>query len=81
MYKEALQNANGISGAAKDSMNKRMCFIWQKNEITIRSSAAEYLTYVASIGGNSKTVSRSAMRMKIYADSELEEAQLFGNSE
>mgnify|MGYP006953420272 CR=1 FL=1 len=25
----------------------------KKNEITIRSSAAEYLTYVASVGGES----------------------------
>ena len=28
----------------------------KKNEITIRSSAAEYLTYVASVGGEESSV-------------------------
>ena len=28
----------------------------KKNEITIRSSAAEYLTYVAAVGGNPESV-------------------------
>ena len=28
----------------------------KKNEITIRSSAAEYLTYVASVGDNANSV-------------------------
>ena len=29
---------------------------WQKNEITIRSSAAEYLTYVASVRDQADSV-------------------------
>ena len=37
----------------------------KKDEITIRSSAAEYLTYAASVG-ISRTALRCAMRMKIY---------------
>ncbi len=28
----------------------------KKNEVTIRSSAAEYLTYVASVGGDDSSV-------------------------
>lgn len=28
----------------------------KKNEITIRSSAAEYLTYVASVGGEESSI-------------------------
>lgn len=38
----------------------------RKEEITIRSSAAEYLTYVASVGGGGRIVLRYVMRMKIY---------------
>ena len=37
----------------------------KKDEITIRSSAAEYLTYVASVG-DQQTALRCAMRMRIY---------------
>lgn len=35
----------------------------KKNEITIRSSAAEYLTYVASVGGEESSVE---MRYPFY---------------
>ena len=37
----------------------------KKSEITIHSSAAEYLTYVASIGDNA-IAWKCAMRMRIY---------------
>ena len=37
----------------------------KKDEITIRSSAAEYLTYVASVGEH-RIVLKCAMRMRIY---------------
>lgn len=37
----------------------------KKDEINVRSSAAEYLIYVASAGGR-KIASRCTMRMRIY---------------
>ena len=37
----------------------------KKNEITIRSSAAEYLTYVASVGKNT-TIDLTAAGTKIF---------------
>lgn len=37
----------------------------KKNEISIRSSVAEYLTYVASVGSR-KIASKCVMRTKIY---------------
>ena len=44
-----------------------------KAEITIRSSAAEYLTYVASVGDQQDSIK------KIYSDSELEEDSTIRN--
>ena len=37
----------------------------KNDEITIRSSAAEYLTYVASVGDQADSV-ECVMRMRIY---------------
>lgn len=37
----------------------------KKNEITIHSSAAEYLTYVAAVGDNADSM-EMLMNMKIY---------------
>ena len=37
----------------------------KKDEITIRSSAAEYPTYVASVGDQQDSI-ECAMRMRIY---------------
>lgn len=38
----------------------------KKDEITIRSSAAEYLTYVASVGDQQDSIEICATRMRIY---------------
>ena len=43
------------------------------DEITIRSSAAEYLTYVASVGDQQDSIKM------IYSDSELEEDSTIRN--
>ena len=45
----------------------------KNDEITIRSSAAEYLTYVASVGDQQDSIK------KIYSDSELEEDSTIRN--
>ena len=45
----------------------------RNDEITIRSSAAEYLTYVASVGDQQDSIK------KIYSDSELEEDSTIRN--
>ena len=45
----------------------------KKDEISIRSSAAEYLTYVASVGDQQDSIK------KIYSDSELEEDSTIRN--
>ena len=45
----------------------------KKDEVTIRSSAAEYLTYVASVGDQQDSIK------KIYSDSELEEDSTIRN--
>ena len=45
----------------------------KNDEITIRSSASEYLTYVASVGDQQDSIK------KIYSDSELEEDSTIRN--
>ena len=45
----------------------------KNDEITIRSSAVEYLTYVASVGDQQDSIK------KIYSDSELEEDSTIRN--
>ena len=45
----------------------------KNDEITIRSSAAEYLTYVASVGDQQDSIK------KIYSDTELEEDSTIRN--
>lgn len=37
----------------------------KKDEITIRSSVAEYLTYIASVGDNTESM-EMCMNMKLY---------------
>ena len=55
-------------------MRRKEIKLKKKNdEITIRSSAAEYLTYVASVGDQQDSIK------KIYSDSELEEDSTIRN--
>ena len=55
-------------------MRRKEIKVKKKNdEITIRSSAAEYLTYVASVGDQQDSIK------KIYSDSELEEDSTIRN--
>ena len=55
-------------------MRRKEIKLKKKNdEITIRSSAAEYLTYVASVGDQQDNIK------KIYSDSELEEDSTIRN--
>ena len=49
----------------------------KKHEVSIRSGAAEYLSYVASVGG--KTESYEYQRFMLIAN--YLKNQLFGNSE
>lgn len=41
---------------AFERSEKGMEFLWKKNSITIRSSAVEYLTYIAAIGTDKETI-------------------------
>lgn len=49
----------------QESNKKEIELKKKKDEVTIRSSAAEYLTYVASVG-TSRTALRCVTRVKIY---------------